>query len=38
LGFRRALVPRSVPDIDVDLEVMRAPTLEAAVAIAGLTG
>ena len=38
LGFRRALVPRSVPDIDVGLEVMRAPTLEAAVAIAGLTG
>jgi len=36
LGFRRALVPRSVAELDTGIEVMRAPTLDAAVALAGV--
>lgn len=35
LGFERALVPQSVGALDIGLTVMRAPTLDAAVAIAG---
>lgn len=38
LGFRRAVVPRSTPALDVGLEVLRVPTLDAAVAVLGLTG
>jgi DNA repair protein RadA/Sms len=35
-GFRRALVPRSTPELAVDLELVRVPTLGAAVALLGL--
>ena len=36
LGFTRAIVPRSVPDLNVDLEVLRVPTIDAAVHLVGL--
>lgn len=36
LGFRRALVPASAPDGPVGLEILRAPTVAAALAAAGL--
>ena len=35
-GFRRALVPRSTPELAVDLELVRVPPLGAAVALLGL--
>lgn len=30
LGFRRAVVPRDAPDVDADIELVRVPTLRAA--------
>jgi DNA repair protein RadA/Sms len=36
LGFRTALVPRSAPDVDVPIEVLRVPTLQAAIDLLGL--
>ena len=37
LGFRRALVPKSTPQLDVGLEIERVPTLDAALRLLGLT-
>lgn len=36
MGFRRAVVPRSTPDVDVGIEVLRVPTLHAAVQLLDL--
>ena len=36
LGFRRAVVPRSTPELNVDLEVLRVPTVDAAIQLLGL--
>ena len=36
LGFARALVPRSAPEIDAPIELLRVPTIEAAIALLGL--
>ena len=38
LGFRRAVVPRSVGDLDVGIELIRVPTLAAAIHTLGLAG
>ena len=38
LGFRRAIVPRSAPDVDAPIELVRVPSLVAALSVAGLTG
>ncbi len=36
LGFRRAVVPRSAPDVDADIELVRVPSLAAALDVLGL--
>ena len=36
LGFRTAIVPRSAPEADVSMEVLRVPTLLAAIDLLGL--
>ena len=36
LGFSRAIVPRSTPEVDVGLQVLRVPTVHAAVDLLGL--
>jgi DNA repair protein RadA/Sms len=36
MGFRTAVVPRSAPPTDVDMEVLRVPTLPAALDLLGL--
>jgi DNA repair protein RadA/Sms len=36
LGFRRALVPRSTPDVDVPIRLERVPTIDAALALLDL--
>jgi len=36
LGFRRAVVPRSTPDVAVDIEVLRVPSVEVAIQLLGL--
>lgn len=38
LGFTHAVVPRSSPEVDCGLEVLRVPTVRAAVDLAGLNG
>lgn len=38
LGFRRAVVPRSAPDVDADIELVRVPSLAAALSALGLDG
>ncbi|MFM7062871.1 MAG: DNA repair protein RadA [Actinomycetes bacterium] len=37
LGFRRAVVPRSAPDVDAGIELVRVPSLAAALDVLGLT-
>ena len=37
LGFARAVVPRSTPEISADIEVLRVPTIDAAIRLLGLT-
>ena len=36
LGFRRAVVPRSAPEVDADIELVRVPSLAAALDVLGL--
>ena len=36
LGFRRALVPRSTPDVDAPIQLERVPTIDAALALLDL--
>ena len=36
LGFKRAIVPRSTPELSCDLQVDRVPTIEAAIALLDL--
>jgi len=36
LGFHRAVVPRSTPELNVDLEVLRVPSVNAAIQLLGL--
>ena len=36
LGFSRAVVPRSTPDLDLPIEILRVPTIDAAVELLGL--
>lgn len=36
LGFRRAVVPRSAPAMQVPIEIMRVPTVDAAIALLDL--
>lgn len=33
IGFTQAIVPRSTPDLAVDIEVLRVPTLDAAISL-----
>lgn len=38
LGFTRAVVPRTTPEVSVAIEVLRVPTVEAAIQLLGLRG
>ncbi|MFN8052813.1 MAG: DNA repair protein RadA [Acidimicrobiales bacterium] len=36
LGFARAVVPRSTPEVSVPMQVLRVPTIDAAIGLLGL--